>query len=153
MLRPCIPNFLPNFRVGFRDGTNIRETERVRKKLKKLVPTLIFGKRPFPNSKFPNFGKKFGKKFGKSKSRLTQGLKLCTFMTPYKGITCSQLSNGKSYSTILIVTHRFFQKLALKKKIHLHFVLTSKRNQISLFKNFSWKLLLKKLSVGKQETD
>jgi len=35
-VRPCIPNFLSNFRVGFRDGTNIRETERVRKKLEKL---------------------------------------------------------------------------------------------------------------------
>jgi len=30
LIRPCIPNFLPNFRVGFRDGTNIRETELVR---------------------------------------------------------------------------------------------------------------------------
>ena len=47
-VRPCIPNFLPNFRVGFRDGTNIRETERVRKKLEKLVPTLIFGISVFP---------------------------------------------------------------------------------------------------------
>ncbi len=71
ILRPCIPNFLANFRVGFRDGTNIRETERVRKKLEKLGPTLIFGISVLPklaktkisakshsrNSKFPKFSK------------------------------------------------------------------------------------------------
>jgi len=57
-LGPCIPNFLPNFRVGFRDGTNIRETERVRKKLEKLVPTLIFGKTLLPKIPKPKISAK-----------------------------------------------------------------------------------------------
>jgi hypothetical protein len=43
-LGPCIPNFFPNIRVEFRVGTSFRESGRVRKKLKKLIPTLIFGK-------------------------------------------------------------------------------------------------------------
>ncbi len=43
-LGPCIPNFFPNIRVKFRVGTSFCESGRVQKKLKKLVPTLIFGK-------------------------------------------------------------------------------------------------------------
>jgi len=44
-LGPCIPNFFPNFRVEFRVGTSFRKSRLVRKKLEKLVPTLIFVKR------------------------------------------------------------------------------------------------------------
>jgi hypothetical protein len=64
LLRPCIPNFYPNIRVEFRVGTSFRESERVRKKLEKLVPTLIFGKRPFPKLVPTLIFGKFRKKFG-----------------------------------------------------------------------------------------
>ncbi len=43
-LGPCIPNFFPNIQVEFRVGTSFRESGQVRKKLEKLVPTLIFRK-------------------------------------------------------------------------------------------------------------
>ncbi len=85
---PCIPNFFPNIRVEFRVGTSFRESGKVRKKLKKLVPTLIFGKsRKLQKSTeifkiFPKFEKRQFPKLAKTKisekKRLTQGLTLET---------------------------------------------------------------------------
>ncbi len=102
LLRPCVPNFYPYFRVEFRVGMSFRESGRVRKKLEKLAPTLIFGKQHilklaktkiaknrdfrefgnvrkarklqkyFRNLKIGNFETRENKNF--RKKRLTQGL-------------------------------------------------------------------------------
>jgi hypothetical protein len=54
-LGPCIPNFRVEFRVGTSRVSSRNESGRVRKKLEKLVPTLIFEKRLVPTLIFAIF--------------------------------------------------------------------------------------------------
>jgi len=59
-LGPCIPNFRVEFRVGTSRVSSRNESGRVRKKLEKLVPTLIFEKRLVPTLIFAIFLRKLG---------------------------------------------------------------------------------------------